>query len=82
MFSLFVGRTPVVVLSSYETIRRCFERAEFSGRPGNFSGTFFQKGRTGISTTEGKYWTSQRDFLMNHLNHITGQVLRLPLLRY
>ncbi len=72
VFSLFVGRTPVVVLNDYDTIKKCFDKTEFSGRPGNFSGTFFQKGKTGISTTEGKYWTSQREFLMTHLAHLTG----------
>jgi len=72
VFSLFVGRTPVVCLNSFETIKKCFEKNEFSGRPGNFSGTFFQKGKTGISTTEGKYWKSQREFLLEHLEHLTG----------
>jgi hypothetical protein len=38
------------ILSSQEA----FEKEEFSGRPGNFSGTFFQKGKTGITTTEGR----------------------------
>ena len=74
VFSLFVGRTPVVVLNDYETIKKCFDKTEFSGRPGNFSGTFFQKGKTGISTTEGKYWTSQRAFLMTHLAHLAGKL--------
>ena len=74
VFSLFVGRTPVVVLNDYDTIKKCFDKTEFSGRPGNFSGTFFQKGKTGISTTEGKYWTSQREFLMSHLAHLTGKL--------
>jgi len=72
IFSLFVGRTPVVVLNSYDLIKSSFERMEFSGRPGNFSGTFFQKGKTGISTTEGKHWKAQREFLMEHLEHLTG----------
>jgi len=72
VYSLFVGRTPVVVLNKFETIKNCFDKMEFSGRPGNFSGTFFQKGKTGISTTEGKYWKSQREFLIQHLNHLTG----------
>ena len=74
IFSLFVGRTPVVVLNSYDLIKSSFERMEFSGRPGNFSGTFFQKGKTGISTTEGKHWKAQREFLMEHLEHLTGRV--------
>merc|ERR1712123_121631 len=72
IFSLFVGRTPVVVINSYELIKSTFERMEFSGRPGNFSGTFFQKGKTGISTTEGKHWKAQREFLIGHLEHLTG----------
>jgi len=72
IFSLFVGRTPVVVLNSYDLIKTSFERMEFSGRPGNFSGTFFQKGKTGITTTEGKHWKVQREFLMEHLKHLTG----------
>ena len=72
IFSLFVGRTPVVVINSYDLIKSTFERMEFSGRPGNFSGTFFQKGKTGISTTEGKHWKAQREFLINHLDHLTG----------
>jgi hypothetical protein len=36
---------------------------EFNGRPSMFSGTFFQKGNFGISTTEGKVWEGQREFL-------------------
>ena len=55
-------------------IKEAFDRHEFSGRPGNFSGTFFQKGRTGISTTEGKHWKIQRDFLENYLNNLTGEI--------
>ena len=72
IFSLYVGRTPVVVLNTFELIKTTFDRwthtkvhkakktlktwahvsikmfrAEYSGRPGNFSGTFFQKGKTG-----------------------------------
>ena len=133
IFSLYVGRTPVVILNSYELIKSTFDRwtflkntslpkvpnkstslkypcccseqrtksknsiklsikmfrAEYSGRPGNFSGTFFQKGKTGgswwfcwknrwmfwfsgISTTDGKHWRDQRDFLSKHLAHLTG----------
>ena len=34
VFSLFVGRTPVVVLNDYDTIKKCFDKSEFSGRPG------------------------------------------------
>lgn len=47
-------------------------RPEFAGRPGNFSGTFFQKGKTGITTTEGKHWSKQRAFLVNHLEGLTN----------
>ena len=72
IFSLFVGRTPVVVLNNYELIKSSFERMEFAGRPGNFSGTFFQKGKTGITTTEGRHWSTQREFLMKHLESLTG----------
>ena len=38
----------------YTLYQEAFERQEFAGRPTNFSGTFFQKGKTGITTTEGK----------------------------
>lgn len=72
IFSLFVGRTPVVVLNSFELIKTTFARPEFSGRPGNFSGTFFQKGNTGITTTEGKHWKIQREFLTTYLDTLTG----------
>jgi hypothetical protein len=37
----------VVVLNSYPLIKEAFSRKEFSGRPNMFSGTFFQKGKTG-----------------------------------
>merc|ERR1712198_71521 len=72
IFSLFVGRTPVVVLNNHELIKSSFERMEFAGRPGNFSGTFFQKGKTGITTTEARHWSTQREFLMKHLESLTG----------
>jgi len=72
IFSIYVGNIPVVVLNNYDIIKATFERQEFSGRPGNFSGTFFQKGKTGISTTEGKHWREQRNFLVDHVDTITG----------
>ena len=39
---------------------------------GNFSGTFFQKGRTGITTTEGAHWKSQRKFLKEYIDKVTS----------
>jgi hypothetical protein len=45
-----IGKKLQTIFSSQEA----FEKEEFSGRPGNFSGTFFQKGKTGITTTEGR----------------------------
>jgi len=72
IFSIYVGNIPVVVLNNYDLIKSTFERHEFSGRPGNFSGTFFQKGKTGITTTEGKHWKEQRGFLVEHIDNITG----------
>jgi len=72
IFSIYVGNIPVVVLNNYDIIKSTFDRHEFSGRPGNFSGTFFQKGKTGISTTEGKHWKEQREFLVGHIDNITG----------
>jgi len=71
IYSIFVGRAPVVVLNSYPLIKEAFNRPEFVGRPGNFSGTFFQKGKTGITTTEGKHWKIQREFLASHLLSLT-----------
>eukprot|EP00088_Acartia_fossae_P043927 TRINITY_DN4649_c0_g2_i1.p1 TRINITY_DN4649_c0_g2~~TRINITY_DN4649_c0_g2_i1.p1 ORF type:complete len:489 (+),score=168.74 TRINITY_DN4649_c0_g2_i1:31-1497(+) len=72
VFSIFIGTKPVVVINTPEAIKEAFERPEFSGRPGNFSGTFFQKGRTGITTTEGAHWKSQRSFLKEYLDKITS----------
>lgn len=72
IFSIYVGNTPVVVLNDYSTIKSAFERMEFSGRPGNFSGTFFQRGKTGVTTTEGRHWQTQRQFLQDHLDSLTG----------
>ena len=72
IFSIYVGRTPVVVLNSFDLIKEAFSRQEFVGRPGNFSGTFFQKGKTGITTTEGKHWSKQRGFLVDHLQGLTN----------
>jgi hypothetical protein len=60
------------VVNGWPRIREVFERPEFSGRPGNFSGTFFQKGKTGITTTEGKHWSLQRKFLVEFLANVTG----------
>jgi len=76
IFSIFIGQTPVVVLNSYDLIKDAFSRSEFSGRPGNFSGTFFQKGKTGITTTEGKHWNVQREFLASHLKSLTSGKVR------
>ena len=51
IFSLFLGTKPVVVLNSWPLIKEAFSKKEFSGRPGMFSGTFFQKGKTGNVST-------------------------------
>jgi hypothetical protein len=72
VFSIFIGTTPVVVVNGWHLIKEVFERPEFSGRPGNFSGTFFQKGKTGITTTEGKHWSTQRKFLVDYLATVTA----------
>ena len=49
IFSIFIGTKPCVVLNSYPLIKEAFSKKEFSGRPGMFSGTFFQKGKVGWS---------------------------------
>ena len=38
---------PLVVLNSWSAIKEAMAMKELSGRPGMFSGTFFQKGKTG-----------------------------------
>lgn len=68
IFSIFIGTKPCVVLNSYELIKEAFARKEFSGRPDMFSGTFFQRGRVGISTTEGRVWESQRRFFHDYMH--------------
>ena len=45
-----VGTKPLVVLNSWPLIKEAMAKKEFSGRPNIFSGTFFQKGRTGTSS--------------------------------
>lgn len=67
IFSIFLGTKPVVVLNSWKVIKEAFERKEFNGRPNMFSGTFYQKGKTGISTTEGETWELQRNFLHSQI---------------
>ena len=67
VFSIFLGTSPVVILNSYSAIKEAFDKTEMSGRPEIFSGTFFQKGKAGISTTEGPLWEKQRNFLHQHL---------------
>ena len=62
IFSIFIGRKPCVVLNSYPVIKEAFAIPEFNGRPAMFSGTFFQKGKDGIITSEGSMWEAQRDF--------------------
>ena len=67
IFSIMVGTKPLVVLNSYKLIKEALSKAEFSGRPNMFSGTFFQKGKTGVCTTEGSTWESQRSFLHSQM---------------
>ena len=73
VFSVFVGAKPVVVLSSFDSIRDAFERREFSGRPNMYHGTFFQKGKSGVSTTEGELWEAQRTFLHERMVNVNGK---------
>ncbi len=51
-----------MVLNTYPVIKEALSKPEFNGRPAIFSGTFFQKGKSGIVTTEGSAWQAQRDF--------------------
>ena len=44
-----VGMKPLVVLNSWSAIKEAMAMKELSGRPSMFSGTFFQKGKTGRS---------------------------------
>ena len=67
VFSIFLGTTPCVIINSYPLIKEAFEKKEFSGRPDIYSGTFFQKGRSGVSTTEGPHWETQRAFFHEHM---------------
>jgi len=74
IFSIFLGTKTVVVLNSWNMIKEAFSKKEFSGRPGMFSGTFFQKGKDGVCTTEGEPWEVQRNFLHTHLlNLVKGK---------
>ena len=50
IFSIMVGMKPLVVLNSWSAIKEAMAMKELSGRPGMFSGTFFQKGKTGRNT--------------------------------
>ena len=70
IFSLFMGTRPVVVLNSWPLIKEAFDKKEFSGRPNMFSGTFFQKGKLGVSTTEGEPWEAQRNFLFEFIQNL------------
>ena len=47
IFSIMVGMKPLVVLNSWSAIKEAMAMKELSGRPSMFSGTFFQKGKTG-----------------------------------
>ena len=67
IFSIMVGTRPLVILNSYKLIKEATSRQEFSGRPNIFSGTFFQKGKTGVTTTEGPTWEAQRAFLHSQM---------------
>lgn len=51
------------IANAFFSLQDAFSRKEFSGRPGIYSGTFFQKGKSGVSTTEGEHWEAQRGFL-------------------
>ena len=87
IFSIFIGRKPCVVLNSYPVIKEAFSLPEFNGRPAMFSGTFFQKGKDGIITSEGSLWARQREFFHQRMVHLVSgkgaqgfQVLQAKLL--
>ncbi|XP_011300426.1 cytochrome P450 18a1 [Fopius arisanus] len=65
MFSARLGTKLVVVLSDYRTIRDCFRREEFSGRP--HSEFMNILGGYGIVNAEGAMWKEQRKFLHEKL---------------
>ena len=47
IFSIMVGTKPLVILNSWPLIKEAMAKKELAGRPSIFSGTFFQKGKTG-----------------------------------
>ena len=48
VFSIMVGTQPLIVLNTWPDIKEAMSKKEFAGRPNIFSGTFFQKGKTGM----------------------------------
>lgn len=73
IFSITVGTKPLVVLNSFPLIQEAMSMKEFSGRPSIFSGTFFQKGKTGICTTEGKTWENHREFFHQQMRNFLDE---------
>lgn len=69
IFSIMVGTKPLVVLNSWPLIKEAMAKKELAGRPSIFSGTFFQKGKTGICTTEGKTWEQHREFFHQQMRN-------------
>ena len=54
-----------MILNSWPVIKEAFGRKEFNGRPNMFSGTFYQKGKTGKLQNfyQSKYYSIYTDGL-------------------
>merc|ERR1712223_1229578 len=73
IFSIMVGTKPLVILNSWPLIKEAMAKKELAGRPNIFSGTFFQKGKTGICTTEGKTWEQHREFFHQQMRNFLDE---------
>ncbi|KAK2574914.1 hypothetical protein KPH14_002605 [Odynerus spinipes] len=68
ILGLKLGRQKLVVISSYDLVKKALLRDEFNGRPDEyfFRVRAFGK-RKGVLFTEGQMWSQSRRFTMRHL---------------
>ena len=73
MYTVWLGRIPLIVIQDFNLAKELFAREEFCGRPATFHDKYI-RGEDGyclgIVTTMDSYWQDQRRFTLKHLKDL------------
>nr|AZR39405.1 cytochrome P450 [Agasicles hygrophila] len=71
VIGLKLGKEQIIVVQSYETVKKILTGDEYIGRPDNYFWRLRCMGKiSGITSTDGETWRQQRHFVTTHLRNL------------